>query len=131
MKNEAKINNIFENQRLKSALMFGVMFSGLLGLIFLFYFPAFFLIAASSPVIRWRVEHCHYDEFWMLIAGTAIPYFLIGAIFGFIFKFQARLSLGYVAKVLLCFFLSAGLIVATFEDAPSSDCGEKIELPHR
>ncbi|MGA4315009.1 hypothetical protein ACI2TD_25080 [Ralstonia nicotianae] len=130
MKGGKKIEEIFGFQRLKSAMMFGAMFSGILGLICLVYFPAFFLIAASSPLIRWRVANCHYDGFWVLIVETIVPYFIIGAILGFIFKFRPKFNLGYAAKVFLCFVVAAGLIIATFEDVPSSDCGEQKELPH-
>ena len=130
MKGEGKIEKIFGFQRFKSALMLGVMFSGLLGLICFVYFPAFFLIAASSPLIRWRVANCHYDGFLALIVETIVPYFIIGAILGFIFKFRPKFNLGYAAKVFLCFVVSAGLIIATFEDVPSSDCGEQKELVH-
>ena len=130
MKGEGKIDKIFGFQRFKSALMLGVMISGLLGLICFVSFPAFFLIAASSPLIRWRVANCHYDGFLALIVETIVPYFIIGAILGFIFKFRPKFNLGYAAKVFLCFVVSAGLIIATFEDVPSSDCGEQKELLH-
>lgn len=131
MSEKRKIRNPFNFERVKAGLVLGLIFAGMVGLISVVYFPAFFIISASSPVIRWRVMNCNYDGFVALIIETLAPYFLFGVLFGSVFNLRPKLSVGYMATAFLCLAISIGLVIATFEDPASPECGAAKEILHQ
>ncbi|WP_230849888.1 hypothetical protein [Ralstonia solanacearum] len=126
-----KNRNPFNLERVKAGLVLGFIFVGIVGLIGVVCFPVFFIISASSPVIRWRVMNCHYDDFVALIVEALMPYFLFGVLFGSALNLRPKLGVGYVATAFLCLAISAGLLIATFEDPPPPECGAAKEILRR
>ncbi|AMP36676.1 MULTISPECIES: hypothetical protein [Ralstonia solanacearum species complex] len=74
--------------RLSYAWKLGLMVALIASTVSLFCLPFYVIVVASSPIYVWKFLHCYGNSNRMMAIESIAPFFVLGAIFGFMLSMR-------------------------------------------